>query len=191
MRSAAYQVWRTRRRAALDEMATAHAAIGGTGRGRRFATQQVNLAYAVLLSAQFQGFCRDLHREAIGHLVAGLAVAQAKLLEDELLRDRKLQHGNPNPGNLGADFNRLGFEFWPTVQAREPRAGGWRAELDELNRWRNAIAHQDFDPARLGPVSFLRLATVRRWRRACDRLAGRFDRVVAAHLTAVLGRAPW
>ena len=41
---------------ALDEMAEAHAAVGGTARGRRYTTQQLNQAYAVLLAAHFQGF---------------------------------------------------------------------------------------------------------------------------------------
>jgi hypothetical protein len=148
-------VWRTRRRTALDEVAAAHAAIGGTGRGRRFATQQVNHAYAVLLSAQFQGFCRDLHRDAVDHLIVGLPPPTDRLLKAELLRDRKLQHGNPNPGNLGADLNRLGFDLWPAVLSGEPRAAGWRTRLEQLNAWRNAIAHQDFDPAPLEPVMHL------------------------------------
>ena len=59
----------TSRRRALDEIEAAHASVGGTGPGRRYATQQINQAYAVLLASQFQGYCRDLHTESVAHLM--------------------------------------------------------------------------------------------------------------------------
>jgi hypothetical protein len=69
MASNSFRVWRSSRARALDEMENAHASIGGTGRGRRYATQQVNQAYAVMVASQFQGFCRDLHTESVTVLV--------------------------------------------------------------------------------------------------------------------------
>ena len=71
--STSYRRWRTTRASALDEIARAHAAIGGTARGRRFTTQQINQAYAMLLASQFQGFCRDLHSESVDPVVAVIA----------------------------------------------------------------------------------------------------------------------
>lgn len=65
MPSRALAEWRGRRSDELDELLAAHAAVGGTGRGRRYATEQVNRAYALAVAAQFQGFCRDLHSEAV------------------------------------------------------------------------------------------------------------------------------
>jgi hypothetical protein len=62
--------WRRRRARELDELLAAHRAVGGTGRGRRYATAQLNRAYALAVAAPFQGFCRDLHTEAIDELVA-------------------------------------------------------------------------------------------------------------------------
>ena len=62
--SVALQRWMFKAQSALDEIEAAHQAIGGARRGRRYATLQVNHAYAMLLSSQFQGFCRDLHSEA-------------------------------------------------------------------------------------------------------------------------------
>jgi hypothetical protein len=50
MPSIAYRQWVTTRAAALDEIARAHIAVGGTRRGRRYATQQLNRLYAVLLA---------------------------------------------------------------------------------------------------------------------------------------------
>ena len=48
--------WHSIRAIALDEIESAHRMVGGSGPGRRYATQQINQAYAMLLSSQFQGF---------------------------------------------------------------------------------------------------------------------------------------
>ena len=125
--------WQNRRGTELDEIAQAHALVGGTSRGRRTATQQINYAYAALLSSQFQGFCRDLHSECVDHLVAVLPVNFQTFLRAELVRDRKLDKGNPNPGNIGADFNRLGVYFWTDVKALRPANDKRQAALEELN----------------------------------------------------------
>jgi hypothetical protein len=70
MPSISWQTWSTSRTADLDEIENAHRSVVGTGRDRRVATQQINQAYAVLLSSQFQAFCRDLHTEGAKALVA-------------------------------------------------------------------------------------------------------------------------
>jgi hypothetical protein len=56
MPSLAYREWITTRADALGEIERAHAAVGGTGRRRRYATQQINQAYDVMLASQFQGY---------------------------------------------------------------------------------------------------------------------------------------
>ena len=50
--------WRTVRCSAIDEIAQAHVAVGGTARGRRYTTQQLNRSYAMLLASHFQGLER-------------------------------------------------------------------------------------------------------------------------------------
>src|SRR3954470_1417972 len=106
MPSVALGTWRAAGAEALDEIEPAHAAVGGTGPGRRYATQQINQAYVVLLSSQFQRSCRDLHTEAVdalvGHLVAGAPLAHRYLVHRRFTDARKLGTGNPNPGNLGS-----------------------------------------------------------------------------------------
>src|SRR5258708_37377975 len=115
MASFSYRHWRAVRIRALDEIATAHAAVGGSARGRRYATQQINRAYAVLLASQFQGFCRDLHSECVDHLVSAIAPPPAlrPLVRTDLTRGRKLDRGNAQPASLWSDFNRLGINRWP------------------------------------------------------------------------------
>src|SRR3954466_3363570 len=99
MPSTSYRQWRTVRAAALDEIARAHAAVGGTARGRRYTTQQINRAYAMLLASQFQGYCRDLHTECVTHVLAALAPPPALrgLLLAEFVRSRQLDRGNAQP----------------------------------------------------------------------------------------------
>ncbi len=193
MPSVALQNWSGGRATALDELEHAHRSVGGARPGRRYLTQHINQAYAVLLSAHFQGFCRDLHDECVYHLVApvvpGVLLATYR---SNLLFGRKLDTGNPNAGNIGADFNRLGVAFWPAVDADSPRNPARRCALDTLNQWRNAIAHNDFAPHMYkGKRLTLHLAQVQDWRRACDGLARSFDNVLRAHVHAAAGAAPW
>lgn len=193
MPSTAYRHWTTTRAGALNEIARAHVAVGGSGPGRRYATQQINQAYAVLLASQFQGFCRDLHSECVGHLVAVITSHPTlrRLVREEFSRGRQLDRGNAQPSSLGADFGRLGIAFWPGLDAYDVHGGARRAQLEQLNEWRNAIAHQDFDPARLGGSTTLQLIQVRRWRAACNGLARGFDEVLRRHLHNQTGFMPW
>jgi hypothetical protein len=189
--STALTTWRTTAKTSLDEIAAAHAAVGGRSRGRRYATQEINHAYAVLLSSQFQRFCRDLHTEAAAHIVDAVAPAALRpVVRARMLEGRKLDRGNANPGNLGADFGRFGFDFWARVRASDARNERRQAALRNLAAWRNAIAHQDFDPA-LTPPPPLHLSAVRAWRSACGSLAVEFDHVVAERVTVLVGARPW
>jgi hypothetical protein len=193
MPSASLRQWRAVRVGALEEIENAHRSVGGSGRGRRHATQQINQAYAVLLSSQFQGDCRDLHSECADFLVQGITpVALRDACRNALVRDRRLNHGNPNPSNLASDFNRfdLSFRLWDAVRTLDPTSQRWKNRLDELNLWRNAIAHHDFASSGLG-ASILRLEQVRRWRSACDHLATSFDEVMRQHIQSITGMSPW
>ncbi len=190
MPSRSRQDWADVRARSLNGLLAAHRSLGGTGRGRRFATQQVNYAYAVLLSSQFQGFCRDLHSESVEYLTQGIhPVALRSSCSDAYKRSRRLDHGNPNPGNIGADFDALGLTFWPKVLSLSPRNKIRRDRLEELNQWRNAIAHQDFSRFRTGPR--LRLGRVEAWRKACNQLTRAFDEVMRVHIGNITGSHPW
>ena len=161
-------------------------------RGGRYATQQINQAYAVMLASQFQGFCRGLHTECVDHLVRAIAPPPhlRPLVMSEFTRGRQLDRGNAQPSSLGSDFSRFGINFWHEVHNHDPRNMARRVFLERLNDWRNAIAHQDFDPVRLGG-NRLPLASVRHWRKACERLAASFDGVMGQHLLAMTGTSPW
>jgi len=144
----------------------------------------------MLLSSHFQGFCRDLHSECVDHIVR---VVQPDVLRETLRTEfvlaRKLDRGNPNPGNIGADFMRLGIDFWREVRADDARNAIRQQRIELLGEWRNAIAHQAFGP-NLEPRS-LTLVLVRRWRSSCQGLAKSFDRVLARYIAVTVGEAPW
>jgi hypothetical protein len=183
--------WAGERAGALDEIENAHVMVGGTERGRRYATQQINYAYAALLSGHFQGFCRDLHSECVDQFVTILPAHVQGVMREELTWNRSLDRGNPHPGAVGADYNRLGLTFWARVHAVDARNARRREQLQELMDWRNAIAHQDFDPVAAGGAATLHLATVRGWRSALGALARSFDAAMYNYLEPLLGRAPW
>ncbi len=193
MPSHSQQRWFAERATALADIENAHRSVRGSGAGARAAAQQINQAYAVQLSAQFQGFCRDLHSECADYMV--ILVADPTLrdtLRDNLLFARKMDRGNPNPGNLGSDFGRLRLAFWSRVDAHRPENPSRRVALEELSEWRNAIAHQDFRASMLrGGQPSLTLAQVRIWRKACDGLARSFGDVLRDHLQRLIGSAPW
>jgi hypothetical protein len=191
MPSDAFRGWRTIRRAALDTVETAHTTIHGTGAGRQEATRQINHGYAVLLAAEFQGYCRELHTEAVRHFVANLPTAQRVIVSESFTYNRQLDRGNANSGSIGSDFGRLGLDWWPAFDRIDTAGADLRRQLSQLNEWRNAISHNDFDPGALGGTIRLMLAMVREWRRACNQLARVFDRILADHLVSVTGQRPW
>lgn len=147
--------WRTVRTTRVGELRAAHRAIGGQGGGRRWRTGQVNRSLTLTLAGEFQGFCRDLHDQAVDHFVAEASGASAPLsavLRSALTRDRSLDRGNANPGNLGRDFELLGLRLWDAINTAEPQRGpDWNKSLGQLNKARNAIAH-----AQEGPLLVLR-----------------------------------
>jgi hypothetical protein len=185
--SAALVRWNASTQRALDQVRTAHRAVGGRFRGRRSATLQLNHAYVLILSSQFQGFCRDLCSEAAQVIARNVPLGVQEIVASSLTQGRKLDHGNPSPANLQQDFLRLGLDLWRAVHAQDRRNVRRQRSIEELNAWRNAIAHQDW--RRLGPG--LRLPTVEAWRSACHALAPHFDRAVFDRLCVAVGRAPW
>jgi hypothetical protein len=192
MSSRALANWQTRSRKVLDEVEAAHAVVGGGRGARAFARQQINQAYVVLLSSQFQRFCRDLHSDAADFLTTQPAFAPlAGVLTAALSQGRRLDSGNANPGNIAYDFHRFGFDIWVLARQRDSRTENRREKLEALNRWRNAIAHQDFRNPQLGGRETVRLSEIRSWRSACDGLAVDFDAVVRLYLKSTSGVHPW
>ena len=123
MPSQSYREWLSTRAKALDEIEAAHASVGGSGPGRRYATQQINQAYALLVASQFQGFCRDLHTESVARLIAFINphALVRHLVQARFTKGRQLDSRNAQPGSLGSDFGLLGIDFWDVVEKHHPK----------------------------------------------------------------------
>ncbi len=92
--------WNGERTEALDEIENAHVMVGGSERGRPYATQQINYAYAALLSSHFQGFCRDLHSGCVEQIVAIVPMQIQDAVRNQFIWNRSLGRGNPHPSRL-------------------------------------------------------------------------------------------
>src|SRR5215831_6618044 len=128
----------------LDELVAAHASVGGTGRGRRYATEQINASLVVQLAGYFQLFCRDLHTNAADALVAAAPPSYRSMLHLAFTGQRGLDRGNASPRTIGSDFSRLDIDLWAEATASSSAAATRWIRLEQLTTWRNAIAHQDF-----------------------------------------------
>lgn len=206
MSSLALDTWQETRSLELDELELAHDAVGRAEPGRLYAARQLNYAYAVAIASHFQGFCRDLHSEcadviadaihAVGITDSMDSYAVADIASVALTRNRRLDRGNASPGSIGVDFKSFDIDIWDMARRVDERTPGRSRRLDQLNIWRNAIAHQDFGFTQhqleaLGGATTLPLSEVRTFRSCCDRLATTFDKVLARHIESIVGRKPW
>jgi hypothetical protein len=195
--SAALTTWRTVRSHRIDELLSAHAAVGGQGPGRRWRTSQLNNALTLLLAAEFQGFARDLHDVVSSTFALWAAGGNARLEEvirARLREGRQLDRGNAQPASLGSDFGRFGFDVWASLASRDPATATHQVHLEKLNDARNAIAHADNAKLqRLRTEGYpMTLATFRTWRQSMDGLAGTLDAETADRLANLFGQpAPW
>jgi hypothetical protein len=201
--SSALTRWQRERSVRLDKLFEAHVRIGGTRPGRRALAdeqinQQINAALVLQLSAEFQGFARELYDELADAVMRATArrvePGIVVVLQRYFVEPRALDRGNAHPGALGSDFRRFGVELWPRMIARDQRTKTRQAHLDRLNQARNAIAHSDE-----GELAKLRrdgiritMATARTWRRALDQLALSMDASLEDYFTAAFGgQRPW
>jgi hypothetical protein len=190
MPSRALREWRTTQRAELDRLEAAARAAEPALR------QQLVDAYIVLLAGQFQRYCRSLHKEAVELAANSLQPAGAGVvMRHVLMRRRQLDRGNAHSAALVADFGWLAKDFWADLAQQDPRNGRRRHRLEQLNAWRNAVAHQTLPPTGatvalvMGTARTLRWTRV--WRANCSALAQQLDTFVRKGLTMHFGVARW
>jgi hypothetical protein len=137
--------WIEERCVGLDSLENVHGKVTGKQRGRQRATGHLNRALFVALSAEFQGFCRDLHEDAAIHITESIRLApeNAKiapvvlnaLVRERVLSDiaksekeRRLDKGNANVAALATDYSMLGMDLWADPQ-RSIRLGRQSGKL--------------------------------------------------------------
>jgi hypothetical protein len=183
--SASLLAWRATRLIQLQEVdAQCGASLALVPPNPRLAEENVR-GYGLLLSAHFQGFCRDLYTEAAQIISRRVRLSLRNLIQEQFTENCALNHGNPNLANLKKDFSRFGFKL--DLSNADPANPLRLQHLSFLNEWRNVAAHHGRIPAS-GIPSILDLRT---WRDACDGLARSLDGVMYNVLRARLRRAPW
>ena len=187
MPSTALTFWRTDRVPRLAEVEAQCAAVFALVPPNPPLAEELLRGYVVLLSAHFQGFCRDLYVECAQVVVSKVRASLRILIETQFSEKLKLDHGNPNIENLAEDFGRFGFDLIRTANA-DPAFAVQRQHLVELNRWRNTVAHHGPSPRSL-PV--LTLVSALGWRNSCDGLATSLTAIMYNQLRRLLKRNPW
>lgn len=198
MISKSLERWNADRGAAMDRFENVHARMTGGLAGRPRDVTELNHSLFLRLASEVQGYCRDLHDEAIEAICTPAQVPNQQLRDTfraSLTRGRKLDSGNAGPGNIGNDWTQLGMGIWTDLRTSYPGTKGatdWNQRLDWLNRARNGIAHNDSDKiAEAHAEHPLTLNTFRVMRRRLSKFATALDRTTRAYLKAVTGVEPW
>jgi hypothetical protein len=185
MPSASLLRWQNGRLPRLAEVDTQCAASLGLVPPQPNLVDENLRGYVLLLSAHFQGFCRDLYTECAQIVVSKVRPTLKSLIQSQFTAQLKLDHGNPNVQNLRTDFERFGFSL--DLAAADPANAARLTDLGSMNRWRNIAAHHGAVPAGTPLV----LPSLRAWQAACDGLATSLDRIMYNQLRRILRRSPW
>lgn len=185
MPSRSLQTWRAARVPGLNEVDAQCAASLAVAPPNPLLAEENVRGYVVLLSAHFQGYCRDLYTECAQVFVSKARRSLQTLFQTQFTTGCALDHGNPNLHNLRRDFGRFGFVL--DLAAADPANPARLQRLSELNEWRNIAAHHGTVPATGLPG----LADLRRGRAACDGLASSLDGIMYMRLRRMLRREPW
>ena len=144
--------------------------------------------FVMLLSAHFQGYCRDLYSECVQIVAASTMPSMQNMIQNQCLSGRQLDAANPRYAAIRKDFERFGLDLAASL-ASDPANPLRITHLDHLNSWRNYAAHHQVSTPTVGGPFVV--ATVQVWRLSCDGLAAELDRVMYNQLQQLTGVAPW
>jgi hypothetical protein len=154
-------------------------------------------ALVLRLAAEFQGYCRALHDDAIDAVLDVVTVPRGALqavLINGLSAGRGLDRRSADPKTISDDFDRLGCDLWVSLGVRRPVvARAWREVLALLHIARNGLAHDDLGAlARVEAAGWpVDIATVRNWRNVLDDIATEMNDGVGADIAELIGKIPW
>lgn len=201
-RSPALTEWFGGRRANIDELMRAHAALGnagpgaGPGRPPKAGTEQINEALVLRVATEFQGFVRDLLDLATIKIVRGCGCSpayQAQVIT-AMSRGRMIDRGNPHLEAIKVDLRRLSVtDVGRKLAGANPSHATDAAGLRQLMELRNALAHDDQDAlAEFAQAGVRATKQYAAGSRACaGRTARALDKVVWDHLFAAFSTDPW
>ena len=153
--------------------------------------------YVMLLSANLQGFCRDLYTECLTIVTVNAGtLPMMGFIEAMGSAGLELNRVNPKWKSIRADFDRFGFDVGQALTAAAAAPGGVTKATHQLrlqhiaalNEWRNYAAHALTNPPIGGPLA---LATVTAWKNSCDGLATQLDGALYDQVLSLTGSPPW
>jgi hypothetical protein len=180
------QEWDTTRRAKLAKIeAQCVWAAGLVPADPEMAAEHLR-AYVTLLSAHFQGFCRDLYTEASLKVIDRInRVGLRPIVQAQFAAGLRIEKGNPTLDALDEDFNRFGISSVRQAVGVGPEADTHKGRLKAMGGCRNKCAHGVPD------IPDLSLANIQGWRSSCDWLAVRLNAAVYDTLRVAFRAAPW
>jgi hypothetical protein len=193
--------WHGDRRRTVETFVLAHASLGDL-RGSPHLGRPLEHAFILRMISEFQGFVRDLHELAVGHLVAVTKVPPAlkAVLVSAMTAGRGIDRGNAVVATMESDFGRLGVHRLSILLgAQEPRwsppppASADKRVYEGLISLRNALAHgnQSQLNALIARGASDTIDSSRAALSSLDRFAGALDRVVWDHVFGVTRKEPW
>ncbi len=186
MPSAALKNWRNDRMQRLAEIDAQCIAAAFAGPSSPFLAEENLRGYVLLISGHFQGYCRDLYTECAQAFEATLGLRVRATIRTQFSTELKLNSQNPTVEAIRKDFER----FAVSLDFDSDLANGARVtHLGQLNKWRNAIAHQNPSPP-AGALP-LTLTAVQQWRVSCDGLATWLDDMMYRAMFRIINVAPW
>jgi hypothetical protein len=187
MASVALQDWQNNRTRRLSEIDAQSDTTFGLTPVPDLADENLR-GYVMLLSAHFQGFCRDLHSECIQVFSNAAPAHLQSVIQRQCRAGRDLDGANPKMESIRKDFERFDLDL-SVALGSNPANALLITHLGHMILWRNYVAHhKGIPPGHGGPLS---LTSVRLWKTSCDGLAAELDGIMYNQLRRVLGRPPW
>lgn len=184
--SQALQEWNTTRQGRLTKLEAQCVWAAGLAPPDPEMVAEHLRAYVTLLSAHFQGFCRDFYTEASLKVVARIKqVGLRPIIQAQFATGLKLEKVNPTLDALAEDFGRFGIANLRAAVGTAPPADTHKGRLKAMNECRNKCAHGE--PV----IPELLFANIQDWRNSCDWLASRLNAIVYDKLWAAFRAAPW
>src|SRR5436305_10946578 len=118
MPSASLLYWQKDRMPRLQQIEAQCAAVLAAVPANPLLIDETLRGYVLLLSAHFQGFCRDLYTECAQIVVLRVRATLRVLIQGQFTAGLALDHGNPNVNNIKKDFER--FDFTLDLSGADP-----------------------------------------------------------------------
>lgn len=149
------------------------------GKGKPAQVAALNRAAFVLLTAHFQGFVDDLHKEAAKKLLSGTVKDV-----DRVVKLSKPRNANPHIDVIEKMFSGLGvFDVMDGIKWKNCSTKTVKTRLTNYIEIRNKIAH--------GGQESIRKKKVQEYKNYLQLLAVKLDGSVSASAKKHFGKVPW